>query len=209
MKIYNKVFDHLNKFLTILKYFVELDFEFNITADSCLNSNWYAVDFCSLNSWQYKHKHPTGPSFSVFVFLHNSVSCTLNNGHKKRLKYLLMIFDFMQSLLSSRSLERMCTKVKTCNQVQYLTPEYIRACDALDNICSNYQFNFLIISNINQTNQESFYRLLYSGWTRGWGSCKKGPSTSFSPVTSTNVGISPKNSLTFSFSLIATIVILV
>ena len=34
----------------------------------------------------------------------------------------------------------------------------------------------------------------------------KGPSTSFSPITSTNVGISPQNVLTFSFNPFATLV---
>ena len=38
----------------------------------------------------------------------------------------------------------------------------------------------------------------------GWG--KKAPSTSFSPVTSTNVGFGPQNFLTFSFNLFATLV---
>ena len=35
---------------------------------------------------------------------------------------------------------------------------------------------------------------------------QKGPSTSFSPVTSTNVGISPKNFLIFSFYPFAALV---
>ena len=35
---------------------------------------------------------------------------------------------------------------------------------------------------------------------------KKGPPTSFFPVTSTNVGISPQNFLTFSFNPFATLV---
>ena len=38
----------------------------------------------------------------------------------------------------------------------------------------------------------------------GWG--KKDPPTSFSPVTSTNVGISLQNFLTFSFNPFATLV---
>ena len=40
----------------------------------------------------------------------------------------------------------------------------------------------------------------------GGGGCKKAPSTSFSPVSSTNVGISPKNFLTFSFNPFARLV---
>ena len=39
----------------------------------------------------------------------------------------------------------------------------------------------------------------------GGGADAKGPATSFSPVTSTSVGISPKNFLTFSFSPFATL----
>ena len=40
----------------------------------------------------------------------------------------------------------------------------------------------------------------------GGGESKKAPLTSFSPVTSTTVGISPHNFLTFSFQLFATLV---
>ena len=38
------------------------------------------------------------------------------------------------------------------------------------------------------------------------GVAKKAPHTSFSPVTSTNVGFGPKNFLTFSFNHFATLV---
>ena len=38
------------------------------------------------------------------------------------------------------------------------------------------------------------------------GVAKKTPPTSFSPVKSTNIGISPKNFLTFSFNYFATLV---
>ena len=38
------------------------------------------------------------------------------------------------------------------------------------------------------------------------GDGQKGPSTSFSPATPTNVGISPQNFLTFSFNPFATLV---
>ena len=38
-----------------------------------------------------------------------------------------------------------------------------------------------------------------------WRAGQKGPPTSFSPVTSTNVGISPQNFLTFSFNPFATL----
>ena len=50
----------------------------------------------------------------------------------------------------------------------------------------------------------------YSGWWGGggWGGRgqAKSPPTSFSPVTSTNVGFGPKNFLTFSFNPFATLV---
>ena len=39
--------------------------------------------------------------------------------------------------------------------------------------------------------------LTYSGW--GGVRAAKSPPTSFAPITSTNVGISPQNFLTFSF----------
>ena len=41
----------------------------------------------------------------------------------------------------------------------------------------------------------------------GRGGQKAPPHTSFSPVTSTNVGVSPKNFLTFSFKPFATVVL--
>ena len=40
----------------------------------------------------------------------------------------------------------------------------------------------------------------------GWGEDKKAPPTSFSPLTSTNVGISPQNFLTFSFNTFSSLV---
>ena len=39
-----------------------------------------------------------------------------------------------------------------------------------------------------------------------WGGWQNGPPTSFSPVSSTNVGLSPQNFLTFSFNTFATVV---
>ena len=44
----NNNFNHFNKFLTILKCSVDLDFEFNVTADRCMHSNFYVVDCYSL-----------------------------------------------------------------------------------------------------------------------------------------------------------------
>ena len=71
-----------------------------------------------------------------------------------------MVFIYIQSYLSSPSLGRMCTKVKACNQIQFFTPEYIRACDALNNFRFNYQFKIFITSNIKRLNNKSFYRIL-------------------------------------------------
>ena len=43
------------------------------------------------------------------------------------------------------------------------------------------------------------------GWRNGGQGEKRGPPTSFSPVTSRKVGTSPQNFLTFSFNLLATL----
>ena len=50
--------------------------------------------------------------------------------------------------------------------------------------------------------------LTYSGWGGGggWGWGQRVPPTSFYLVTSTNVGFSPKNFLTFSFNPFSTLV---
>ena len=106
----------------------------------------------------------------------------LKNGHEKRLKYLLMVFVFIQSYLSSPSLGRMCTKVKTCKQTQFFTPEYIPTCDALDNFCFNYQFKILTISNINWLNNKSFYRILLL--LSGDVSLNPGPKNNLQPLDS-------------------------
>ena len=46
--LFNNNFDNFNKFLTILKCSVELDFEFNVTVDSYMSSSFYVVDFYKL-----------------------------------------------------------------------------------------------------------------------------------------------------------------
>ena len=46
--LFNNNFNNFNKFLTILKCSVDLEYEFNVTNDSCMNSNFYIVDFYSL-----------------------------------------------------------------------------------------------------------------------------------------------------------------
>ena len=63
-----------------------------------------------------------------------------------------MGFVFIQSYLNSPSVERMCTKVKVCNQIQFFTPEHIRACVALDNFRFNYLVTIFTISNIKRLN---------------------------------------------------------
>ena len=50
--------------------------------------------------------------------------------------------------------------------------------------------------------KELFINPLPDRWVGGGG--QKGPPTSFSPVTSTNVGFGPQNLLTFSFNSFAT-----
>ena len=50
-----------------------------------------------------------------------------------------------------------------------------------------------------------FYKMLHVKPIQNGGR-QKGPSTSFSPVTSTNIGISPQNYLTFSFNPFITLV---
>ena len=153
---------------------VDLDFEFNVTVDSCMNSNFHVVDFYSLAQFTrlnfFKTLTPESTSISISLnplflsFLNGNnfqkYIIFLKNGHEKRLKYLLMVFVFIQSYLSSPYLGRMCTKFKACNQIQCFTPEYIRACDGLDTFCFNYQFKIFTISNIKRLNNKSFHHIL-------------------------------------------------
>ena len=44
VNLFNNNFNNFNKFLTILKCSVDLDFEFSVAVDSCMNSNFYVVD---------------------------------------------------------------------------------------------------------------------------------------------------------------------
>ena len=63
---FNKNF---NKFLTILKCSVDQDFEFNVTVDSCMNSNFYVVGFYSLAQFTrlnfFKALTPESTSISI------------------------------------------------------------------------------------------------------------------------------------------------
>ena len=73
----------------------------------------------------------------------------------------------------------------------YMSKNVVSKNEANDNSC------FLFIK------KKIIQKLLILFRTRGG---RKGPPTSFSPVTSTNVGISPQNFLTFSFNLFDTLV---
>ena len=90
-----------------------------------------------------------------------------------------MGFVFIQSNFSSPSLERMCTKVKVCNQIQFFTREYIRACIALDNFRLNYLFKICTISIFNRLNNKSFYRILFI--LSGYISLNPAPKTNLQP----------------------------
>ena len=52
---------------------------------------------------------------------------------------------------------------------------------------------------------EFIFNPIQDGGGAGGGGAKR-PTTSFSPVTSTNIGLSPQNFLTFSFNPFATLV---
>ena len=95
-----------------------LDFEFNVTVDSCVNNNFYVVGFHSLAQFTklsiFMALIPESTSISIssdpLVLMFSDVF--LKNGNDMRLKYLLMVLVFTQSYLSSPSLGRICTKVK-------------------------------------------------------------------------------------------------
>ena len=150
--LFNKKFKNFNKDLTFLKCSVELDFEFNVTVDSCMYTNFYVVDFYNLAQFTrlnvFKALNPASASVNISLEPHFlwcsffSMFCYvfLKNGQGKRLKYLLMVFAFIQSYFCLPSLGRVCIKVKACNQIKFFTPKYIRARDALDNIRFYYRF---------------------------------------------------------------------
>ena len=141
--------------LTILKCSVELDFQFNVTFHSCMNRNPYALDFQKLALFKkldiFKALTPKNTSISIspdllflcLLFFSMLADLFLKNMNKTKSRYLLKIFVFKKSYVISVFLRRMCAKVKPCNQIQFFTPEYTRACNALDKICFNYQVNFL------------------------------------------------------------------
>ena len=63
-----------------------------------------------------------------------------------------------------------------------------------------------IVINIRALKQAFNPGLVLTLFTMGGGGSKKAPSTSFFPVTSTNVGFGPQKFLTFSFNPFATLV---
>ena len=121
VNVFNSNFRNFNKFLTILNYINSIV--------SCINSNFYVVDFYSLaqstrlNFFKALTSEFTSisispdPLFLCLLFFSMFSYVFFKNGHEKRLKYPLMDFVFIQSYLSSPSLERMCTKVKVCNEI--------------------------------------------------------------------------------------------
>ena len=69
VNLFRNNFNNFDKFLTILKCSVALDFEFNVTVDSCMNSNFYVVDFYSLAYFArlnfFKVLTPEGTNISI------------------------------------------------------------------------------------------------------------------------------------------------
>ena len=77
--IFTKNYNNYNKFLTILKCSVELDFQINITTDSFMNSNFYVVDIYSLVQFARLNifKALTPESTSVSISLDRLLFCLL------------------------------------------------------------------------------------------------------------------------------------
>ena len=69
INLFNNNLNNFNNFLTILKSYVDLNFEFNITVDSCMNSNFYVVDFYSLPQFTrlniFKAETPESRSLNI------------------------------------------------------------------------------------------------------------------------------------------------
>ena len=69
--LFNSNFNNFNKVLTTLKCFLDQDFEFNVTVDSCMNSNFYVVDLYSLAQFTrlnfFKALTPDSKSTSISV----------------------------------------------------------------------------------------------------------------------------------------------
>ena len=67
--LFNNDFNNFNKVLTTLMCSLDQDFEFNLTIDSCMNSNFYVVDFYSLAQFTrfnfFKALTPNSTSISI------------------------------------------------------------------------------------------------------------------------------------------------
>ena len=85
--LFNSNFNNFNKFLIILKCSVDLDFEFNVTIDSWMNSNFYVVDFYSLAQFTRLNfvKALTPESASISISLNPLCACFFS-------QYFLMYF---------------------------------------------------------------------------------------------------------------------
>ena len=84
-------FNNFNEFLTVLECSVELNLEFNVIVDSCMNSNFYAVDFYSFAQFTslnfFKALTPESTSINISPDPLILYLCLfLKNKHEKMLK---------------------------------------------------------------------------------------------------------------------------
>ena len=117
-----------------------------------MNSNFDEVYFYSLVQFTRLNifKNSTPKSTSISISLEDPLFLCLRFFSMFSYLFLKNGFCFTQSYLSSPSLGRMCSKVKACNQIHFFTPEYMRLCYELDNLCFCHQFKVFTISNIKQ-----------------------------------------------------------
>ena len=148
--LFNNNLTKFNKFLTTLKCSVELNFEFNDTVDSCMNSNFYTVDFYSLVQFTRLNifKALTPESISITISL-NPLFLWL----PFFLNVFLHIFKewaWKEVIIPcSPLLEGVVAKSKLLPKYNFFTRIY-----ALDKVYFNYQFKNLTISNIMQINKK-------------------------------------------------------
>ena len=98
--LFSNNFNNINNFLTILKCSADLDFEFNLTVDSCMISNFYVVDFFSLAQFTrlnfFKALTPESTSISIspdpfflyVLFFSMFADVFLKNEHARKLNTL-------------------------------------------------------------------------------------------------------------------------
>ena len=96
--LFSNNFNNINNFLTILK--CSADFEFNLTVDSYMNSNFYVVDFFSLAQFTrlnfFKALTPESTSISIspdplflyLLFFSMFADAFLKNEHARKLNVL-------------------------------------------------------------------------------------------------------------------------